>query len=269
MKRCALLLLAGWLATATAQPLPPAPQARLRERPGATLPLDLPLTDDLGQPVRLRDSFHPGQPVLLVLGYYRCQQLCGLLMHGLLEGLQASGLPRSDWRIVGVSIDPADAPADARRRRELDLAYAAFIEGAHPAADELHLDLRVAGANESARLARSVGYAFQPLPPARPGGAAQFAHPATVVVATPEGRVSRYFNGMRFDGAELRGALVEAAGGRIGSVGDRLALLCAHFDPVIGRYSDAVMNAARLAGALALAGLAWLAWRHRTPRGRR
>jgi protein SCO1/2 len=183
-------------------------------------------------------------------------------MHGLLEALQQGGLPRSDWRIVGVSIDPQDTPADAHRRRELDRAYAAFLAGADAKPGPLRLDLLVAGAPEVQRITRAIGYRFSPLQlPA--GASAQFAHPATVIVATPDGEVSRYFNGVQFDPADLRRALVQASGGAVGGVSDRLALLCAHFDPAIGRFSGGVMLATRIVGALTIAMLALLAWRRR------
>lgn len=270
MKRVVVLACAAWLcAVASAGPLalPPPPNASLQEHPGARLPLDLPLRDDLGQPARLRDYLHPGRPVLLVPGYYHCTQLCGLLMHGLLEALQKSGLPRTQWRIVGVSIAPDDTPADARRRRDLDLAYAAFLAGAQAAPADLHLDLLVAGASDAQRLARTIGYRYQALPQER-GQPTQYAHPATVIVATPDGRVSRYFNGVQFDPKALRLALVDASGGSVGTVSDRIALLCAHFDPAVGRFSGGVMLGTRVVGTLTLLALALFAWRHRPRRGR-
>ena len=272
LRRLALAFtLAFAAATAAAQPiaLPPPPKADLTQQLGAPLPLQAALRDDLGRPVQLGDSFHPGQPVLLVLGYYRCTQLCGLLMHGLLQGLQQTGLPRTDWRIVGVSIDPADTPEDAHRRRQLDLAYARFLQGAQTARTPLQLDLLVGGADQVQTIARAAGYRFQALP-ARDGerdpGRSEYAHPATVLVVTPEGRISRYLNGIQFDGTQLRLALVDAGGGRVGGWTDRLALLCSHYDPVVGRYSGAVMGGIRALALASLAGVALVAWRRHARR---
>ena len=264
----ALLLLLALGANAQPLALPPPPQAGLVPHPGALLPLDAPLRDDLGQPVRLGDYFHPDQPVLLVPAYYRCTELCGLLMQGLLQSLQQSGLPRADWRIVVFSIDPGDLPADAHRRRDLDLAYASFLEGAHDVATPLHLDVLVADAAQSARIAQAVGLRYEALRTSSRNAARDIAHPATVVVATPAGTVARYLNGVQFAPEELRSALVEAGQGRIGGLGERLAILCAHFAPTVGRHSTAVMAAARVAGLLTLAGLLAIAWRHQA-RGRR
>jgi len=267
MKRLLATLLLLLALGAHAQPLalPPPPQAGLTPHPGAVLPLDAQLRDDLGQPVHLGDYFHPGQPVLLVPAYYRCTQLCGLLMQGLLQGLQASGVPRADWRIVTFSIDPGDAPADAHRRRDLDLAYASFLEGAREAAGSLHLDVLVADAAQSRRIAQAAGFRYASAAGAAPG---EIAHPATVILATPGGTVARYFNGLQFAPEELRAGLAEAGQGHVGGIGAQLALLCAHFAPVVGRHSAAVMDAARVAGLLALAGLLAIAWRHHE-RGRR
>jgi len=106
------------------------------------------------------------------------------------------------------------------------------------------------------RLTRDLGYSFDASGPA-------IAHPATVAVLTPQGVVSRYFSGVQFEPAEMRVALADARADRVGQVTSRLALLCAHFDPQVGRWSGAVMDAVR-AGCIALVVLlgAWC-WKRR------
>ncbi len=64
--------------------------------------------------------------------------------------------------------------------------------------------------------------------------------------------------GVRFDPIELRLALVEADRGRIGALTERLALLCAHLDPRLGRHSAAVLAAVQWLGLGSLALLAVL-----------
>jgi protein SCO1 len=237
-------------ASAAAQPLalPAAPAAAIEQRIGAQLPLDMKLVDDLGGVVRLGDYFDGERPVLLVLGYYQCPQLCGLLMHGLLEGLQESKVSRRQWRIVGVSIDPQDTPATARARRELDRAYADFLLGSRQADAPLDLHLLVAAPGDAALQA-----------------GARFAHPAAVMVVTPRGEVSRYFMGINFAPAELRSGLARARGGAVGVMSERIALLCAHFDPTVGRHSGAVMNGIRLLALIGVTGFAAWAWLRRGP----
>jgi protein SCO1 len=269
MKRRRLLAASATIAfigraRAQALALPPAPVARIEQRPGAALPLHMELLDEAGRRVRLGNYFGAGRPVLLVLGYYRCPQLCGLLMQGLLEALQGSGVPRRDWRIVGVSIDPQDTPATAHARRERDVAYADFLLGTQGAGAPLDLHLLTASARDAQALATQAGYVSHAIEDdgAREAGA-RFAHPAAVIIATPGGTVSRYLMGIRFDAAELKVALADAAGDRIGGVTSRVALLCAHFDPQVGRHSAAVMTGARIGGITLAAALAGWCWRRR------
>ena len=77
----------------------------------------------------------------------------------------------------------------------------------------------------------------------------QFAHPSGIVVATPDGRLSRYLFGLEFGPRDLRLALIEASEGKIGGVIDSVLLYCYHYDPMKGRYGFVIMQALRLAGA--------------------
>lgn len=242
--------------------LPTAPAVQLAQKLGDAVPLDLTLQQADGRPTSLRALFAGPRAVVVVPGYYRCAELCGLVMQGVLEALAESGLPPQSWRIVGFSIDPQDTPATARAREADYRAYARFVApGSAPSVD---LRLLTSDAATSAALTRALGYAVQPMPSSAPG--ASVAHSAGFVVATPSGRIARYFPGVRFDARALRLAVTDAADGRVGSLSDRLTLLCGHFDPVTGRYSLAVMVWLRVlgcAGALALG--AWV-WRRRHPR---
>lgn len=243
-------------------PTPDAPAAGFTQRLDVSLPLSAAFIDSGGQPVRLADEIasRPLRPTLLMLGYHRCPQLCGLATQGVLEALRQSGLPASAARILFVSVDPDETAADAAERRQVDLRYASLLAGATPAgAPAIE---RLVGAPASiAALAGSVGFAYR-----LGDAAARFSHPAGVVVVTSDGRVSRYLMGVRFDPRELRDAVTDAGGGRIGTLSDRLALLCAHLDPRAGRHSDAVLAGLRVAGLATLGLLALFAWRYREPR---
>ena len=70
------------------------------------------------------------------------------------------------------------------------------------------------------------------------------------MVATPEGKMSRYFYGINYVPADLRMALVEASQHKIGSPVDYVLLFCFHYDAASGKYAFAVMNAVRVGGAL-------------------
>jgi protein SCO1/2 len=245
------------------QSAPQLDEKRYREEKrralGTRVPLEDTFSDSEGRQVRLADYFGSSRPVVLVLGYYRCPQLCGLLMHGLLEALHDDGIARRGVRIVGVSIDPEDTPASARVRRDADLAYADMLEGARGA--EAPLDLHLLS-GDARQLARRVGFGYRR---DEVSTEARYAHDTGVVVLTPRGRVSSQLTGLRFDPGELRQALDDARHEHVGSMSDRLALLCAHFDPRFGLHSAAVMDAVRALALLVPLGLALWLWR-RGPR---
>ena len=82
------------------------------------LPLDMPLRDDGGRAVTLRDYFTAGQPVVLVPAYYRCPQLCGLVQNGIASALR--GLPLDvgrDFQVVTFSFDPSESSELAARKK--------------------------------------------------------------------------------------------------------------------------------------------------------
>jgi protein SCO1/2 len=253
-----LFALALACSTASAQPLalPAPPRARLEQHAGAHVPLDVQVVDEQGRRRSLANYVDGSRPVLLVPGYYRCAQLCGLVMHSLLDALRDSGVAAGGLRIVAIGIDPRETPADARARRRLDMDYAA-TRGIAP---DLHL--LTLPANDLARLTSVIGVRSEAVP-----SDGTIAHPATVVLVTPGGDISRYFNGVGLDPGEMRVALADASGDRIGGLASRVALLCAHFDPKVGRFDNAVMEATRIVGVLLVAALVAWGWRHRKEKG--
>lgn len=62
------------------------------------------------------------RPVVLVLVYFGCRNLCPLLLDGVSEALARSGLkPDVDYAALFVSIDPRDEEAPPRRRAGISL----------------------------------------------------------------------------------------------------------------------------------------------------
>jgi protein SCO1/2 len=188
-----------------------------------------------GAQVPALDEYYGGPPIVLVLGYLGCVNLCGTTLTGVAEALRDTKLvPERDYRALFVSIDPRDENAPRERR-----------PGWH----------FVTGAAAAAKVARAVGFRYR-----YEEDSGQFAHPAGFVVLTPQGTVARYFEGVRFDSSELAAALRGARQGEVQSAWDRLILVCFH-DPAGGRNTASVMMAVRIAMALLLAAAGFFAWR--------
>lgn len=233
--------------------LPATPHPEFVQNLGAQLPLPL-VFDDGGAPMELGGLIHD-RPVVLVLGYYQCPNLCSTLMEGVVETLAQADLPRDAYRVVEVSIDPTETPELAARKK---VSYEPMF-GRRGA--DLHL--LTGGKSAIALLAQTVGFRYVYDAQQR-----QYIHPAGFIIVTADGRISRYFLGVRFDPDEVRGALQKASVGTIGNPIDRLLLLCTHYDPATGRTSVTAMTLVRLVCLVVLVILAGWVWRHRARHGR-
>jgi protein SCO1/2 len=228
----------------------------IEQRLGQQVPLDLLFQDEEAEPVRLGECFK-GKPVVLVFAYFRCPMLCTQVLNGLAESLR--GMPLrvgDDFQVVTVSFDPRETPELAKAKKA---NYVASIErpGQPHAAEGWHF--LTGGQHSIDRLTDAAGFRFAYDPRLD-----QFAHASGILVLTPEGKISRYFYGVDYPARDLRLALVEASGNRIGSPVDRVLLLCYEYDPASGRYTATVMRLVRLAGAgtvVALTGLVLFLWR--------
>lgn len=236
----------------------PMKAVHIDEKLGDKLPMDLTFTDANRQTVRLGDVISKDRPTILNLGYYRCPMLCDLVIDGVANA--AADIPLTigrDYRIVTVSIDPSDTPPAARLKQTQSIEK---FNGPVPSDGWRFF---VGRQDDIATLADAVGFGYEYLPESN-----EFAHPAVIVIITPDGRISRYLRGVRFDSKTLRLSLVEASDGQIGSTIDQLLLTCFHFDPQAGTYNVTAMAIMRGGGLITIIVLAgaigvWLLREHR------
>lgn len=214
------------------------------QHPGARLPLDAAFADEAGRPVRLGEFFG-GKPVVLVLEYLHCRTLCGVVLGNLATALDRVSLDAGrDFAVVAVSIDPRDGPAEARAAKARELAHYR-----HPgAAAGWHFLTGTAA--EIGRVADAVGFPFR-----YDAEIEQFAHPAGITLAAPDGTVARYILGVDYRPLDLRLGLVEASRGTVSSAASGLLLLCYCYDPQTGRYSVPINRATTIACLLTVAGI--------------
>jgi protein SCO1/2 len=211
------------------------------QRLNEQLPLALPLRDEAGRSVTLGDYFGK-RPVILALVYYNCPMLCTQVLNGLVGSLNVMSLEAGrDFDIVAVSFDTRETPAMAAAKKD---AYLGRYK--HPAsANGWHF---LTGSPESvAALTQAVGFRYR-----YDKKLDQFAHASAIMVATPAGRLARYFYGIEYAPRDLRLGLVEASAGKIGTPVDQILLYCFHYDPASGKYGPVIVNIVRLAGLATL-----------------
>lgn len=238
------------------QNLPPfdPKEISITEHLGETVSIkDLSFKNEAGETVVLGSYFGTRKPVILNLVYYECPSLCGLVLQGILKGLKdLEWTPGSQFEIVSVSIDPKEGPELAASKK------ASFLEeyGRPAASPGWHF---LTGKEDQIRkLANQVGFGYRLDPKTE-----EYAHSAALFILTPQGKISRYLYGVDYTSKDLRLALTEASGGKIGTVIDRLLMFCYRYDPVTRRYSlvlTRVMQIACLLTFLVVGGYVALYW---------
>ncbi|MCX4239856.1 SCO family protein [Paraliomyxa miuraensis] len=236
------------------QPLSPEMRAiEVTDHRGERVDTGLRFVDERGESVALADFFDGERPVALTLNYYRCRVVCSVQLNGLADALaEVDWEPGEDFRLVTLSIDPHETPADARKKR-------GSIADAVGKGDDIDWAFLTGSELEIRALASQVGIAY-----AYDAEQDQYAHPGVVVFLTPDGRVSRYVYGLTYDPLDVKLGLYEAADGKIGGPVEQLYLSCFSYDATIGQYGPFAMGIMRLGGgltALLLGGVMFFLWR--------
>jgi protein SCO1/2 len=224
----------------------PAGLAKMEQRLNVKIPTDLEFVDENGRAVKLGQYFDGKKPVILTPVYYSCPMLCNLILDGLVNSLHEIRFKMGEeYEVVSFSFDPRDTPPSAKDKH----AIMTRRYGRPGSEDNWHF---LTGSDASIRaLTDAIGfrYTFDPK-------TGQFAHAATILVLTADGRISKYFYGINFSPRDLRLALVEASENRIGNATDQFLLTCYEYDPRTGKYTAVAMTMVRLGGAVTVVALA-------------
>lgn len=219
----------------------------LDQRLNTPIPLDALFRDETGQLIPLRTYFGD-KPVVLALVYYNCPSLCPMTLQEMVTSMRRVSLePGRDYQVVVVSIDPKETPQIAAEKKAdyaKEFGRASFNSSWH----------FLTGTQDSiSRLASAVGFRYHWDDPTH-----QFVHPVGIMVATPEGRLSRYIYGIQYAPGDLRMALVEASQHKVGTPVDYVLLFCFHYDAAQGKYTLAIVNVLKIAAGITIAMLAGL-----------
>lgn len=215
------------------------------QRLNEQVPLDTVFRDETGREVRLGEYFNHGRPVIITLVYYQCPMLCDQVLNALTGSLKSLSFDVGrEYEVLTVSFDPREKPELAAEKKEDYMArYGRAGAGAgwhFLTGEQQSIDV----------LAKAVGFRYTYDEKTK-----QFAHASGIMLATPEGKLARYFYGIEYSPKDLRLGIVEASTGKVGTPVDALMLYCFHYDPASGKYGLAIMNIVRLAGMLTVIGI--------------
>lgn len=231
------------------------------EHLGWQMPRDAIFRDHRGRMVRLGDYFDGRRPVILNLAYYSCPVLCGMVQEKTVQVLREQDWTIGDeYQVVTISIDPRDTAATATTRRATILNTYGRPEARQGWAFLTGNEAQIR------RVARQAGfnYAWDPRQQ-------EYAHPAVIMLLTPEGRMARYLYRMPFDAGDVRLGLLEASQGRSIDTIERFVLSCYRYDAEAGSYVLAATRVMQLGGlltVLTLGAFIFYWWRREAKRRR-
>ena len=216
------------------------------EHPGASVPLDVPFLDETGRSVTFAEIMD-GRPAILTLNYYGCPSLCTPQLNDLARNLAKVRLAENrDYKVITLSFDPDETPAKAARKkadlmasmtRPWDTGAWAFLTGS---------DANIR------RVTESVGFHYEKQ--AGPDGMVDYIHPAVLVALSPEGKITRYLNGIQQLPFDIQMAMMEASKGTVRPTIAKTLLLCFAFDPKNKSYVFAAERVGAILLTLILAG---------------
>lgn len=208
------------------------------------VPLDLHFRDETGRDVRLAEFFTT-RPVIITPVYYGCPMLCTQILNGLVSGLKPVSFDAGkQFDVLAVSFDPSETPELALKKKDT------YVKRYGRAGTENGFHFLTGDEASIKALTDALGFRYTYDPASK-----QFAHSSGVMIATPEGKISRYLYGVDYAPRDLRLTVIEAANRKIGTPVDELLLFCYHYDPATGKYGAIAMNFLRLAAAATVLGI--------------
>jgi protein SCO1/2 len=240
--------MAGLLLAALAGASPAGAQlneeaVEFQEHLGETIPGDIVLRDEQGQPVAL--SAVIDKPTILMMVYFECPGICTPLLNEVADILGKSQLDptKQPFQLLAVSFEPKDTPEMARLKRANYLKLVGrplpeetwrFFTG-----DQASID----------RLTGAVGFRYK-----RAG--VEYTHAGGLVIVSPDRKITRYLLGTEFLPFDFQMGVYEASRGTVMPTTARLMRMCFSYDPEGRTY---VFNVMRVTAFVMLSSLGFFA----------
>ena len=246
----------------TANGIPdPLKRVGIEQKLGENLPLTAEFKDESGQIVKLGDYFGKGRPVIVALVYYECPMLCNQVLNGLTGTLKGISFDAGkEFDVIAVSFDSKefDKPDLAKNKK------ASYMERYGRPGTEIGWHFLTGTQSSIDAITQATGFKYE-----WDEKSNQFAHGSAIMLATPDGKLSRYFYGIDYAPRDVKLGIMESADSKVGSVADELMLYCFHYDPASGKYGFQILSVLRLTAIATLLGMGMMGfvfWRRNKSR---
>ncbi len=201
------------------------------------IPKDAEFKDEFGKTVKIGDYLGK-KPVIISPIFYNCKGVCIMISEGLAKAVRSikAYVPGRDYTVLSVSIHPKESPEMAAKKKAevMEMVGKGTETGWH----------FLTGSQENIqKLTDALGfhYTYDPIKDL-------IAHPAAIMVITPEGKISRYFYGAEYSAPLVMKSLQTAAADKIGPKAEPIFWGCVQYDPHSGKYSLIVSQVIKVGG---------------------
>jgi len=203
------------------------------------LPDSIMLINEQGEKVWLSDIID--KPTVINFVYYRCPGICSPLMEAVAGVMDKSDLtPGKDYQVLTISFDPSETIDLGIRKKTNYLNLMNNVDKVEAA--KTGWKFFVSDSASIARATAATGFKYK-----KTGN--DYLHAASLTVVSPDGKITRYLNGLYFLPFEWKMAIVEASKGQPGPTLNKVLRYCYSYDPEGQTY---VMNVTKISGTLIL-----------------
>ncbi len=211
------------------------PKVGIQEKLGQTIPLDQELYDETGHLVSLKSLVN--KPTIFTFVYFRCPGICTPLLNELTKVIDKTDLVLGkDYQIITISFDYRETPDIAAGKKDNYLQLLKKPEDPNGwrflTGDSLTIQ----------RVTDGAGFYFT-----RTGN--DFIHAGALIIVSPEGKITRYINGIQYLPFDVKMAVYEASTGKVGPTIAKILTFCFSYNPEGRTYS---LNVMRIAFVLTL-----------------
>jgi protein SCO1/2 len=204
------------------------------EKLNQTIPLELKFQNEKNDTVTLGSIIN--KPTILSFVYFDCPGMCSPLLDGIADVVSKTELTLGkDYDIVTISFNTKDTPEKAIQKKQ---NFVSKIKE-EQRGSWTYLTGRLENIQ---KITEAAGFRYKPT-------GEDFAHPSTIIILSPQGKITRYLYGISFLPFDLKMALVEAQKGLAQPTSNKLLTYCFAFDPQTKTYT---LQFTRLMGTFVL-----------------
>lgn len=195
----------------------------VNEKLGNYVSLDLTFLDEEGKSRTLKEYMN-GKPTIVSLNYFRCAGICTPQLEDMAKMLSRMKLAENiDYKALTISFAADETPplAKAKRKTHIDSMDRPFTR------DGWHF--LISENNSSAIFSKEVGFSYKKS--ISQAGVVDWIHAASLIVISPEGKITRYLNGIDQNPFDVKMAVLESTEGKIGPTIAKTLLYCFAYDP--------------------------------------